>query len=988
MTALLHALWEPPPRDAPKLQLQAYRYMLQALRRIEARVPGILTAPNEVAGAQVMEAACATLLNPKIPSALRAGALTMLQRRMRDVDPDTPRRLYLARDPHRNPIAPDFGDQLAALVAFEDALHRFLTGRSAAPTGDHVAGAPAAALLKLGVLEALLVTRLGCCSPAVLAEVTGRADQKPCVYAGWAWVDLQLQGFGAAPQLRRLFLDPVTLAAWLALQPHAAWLPGPSPRLKAGKRAAFRAQLAREAFRALVARMADAGRTITLRSLRSLCAAESQRLYVITMPLLATYAKGEVASSSLHPATWVRLLGCVLPGDSPSAATNGTGTSADATPLPADVNVRGIASPHEAAAQGDLDEGGLIANLRDVMRAPRAEWPHGFDRLLAELASDPEIHATADCIVRWLRYLAVDYRSKGKRLRDGSIGYYRGLLANRLLEHLPASLEGIGEEELHDAYAAILQSRTSDGQVRNLRMALGAFDRYVRTRLYPEFPRTQLLATVEGAYTISNRIVSIAEYRDGLRQIDDGSLAIGAETLRRQLRAFWILAFRLGMRRREILGLQVRDLDDPWVWVRKNPGRALKTSNAHRLLTLAPIPEPERRAVNAAWPPPEERRARGAAYIFFGAAAPTAAALDAHPTVALANTLLERVAGDRHLHPHNLRHSFATLYLLGGIGKDFGIDTHPCALPFMREPVDVGVALAGLAAGELHGKAARGAALGMLMGHGSERTTYEHYVHCLDLLLFIACTHPARSPGRLAPRERLARGRQQARALLGWAATARLPGKNLFDILPTLIARRADGVIALQPSRAHASAALAGAQAPQKAPFPTLNALLARADAGRRGVPATQAERDSAESLLAAFRAVPVEQQLRLASLLSRWAAARIKNDDWASMAPPAARAWIADAAGLRCELPLEAAHVTRDAKGNKKHFSPVVSPLQPRRYRNARGRYWVRFADTRRRRARKRDLGIKRRRARTQSVLTWLVAELARVLSKPLDHQ
>lgn len=985
MTALLHALWDQPPRDAPRLQQQAYRYMMQALRRVESRVPGILSAPDEASGAQVMEAACATLLNPKIPAELRTGALTMLQRRMHSVDTATPERLYLPRNLYQNTIAPDFGDQLAALEAFEDALHRFLTlPHAGKPASEGDAPKPSRPpLLQLGVLEALLVTRLGCCSLAALAQVGARASQKPCVYEQWAWIDLGLAGFGGAPQLRRLFLDPVTLAAWLALCPHAESLPAVPPHLKAGKQASLRAKLASNALGALVAAMTDADCASPIRSLRSLCAAETQRLYVTTMPLLATYAKGDIASSSLHPATWARLLGCVPSANAPTPEAGEVSKDAGATPLPSDVHARGGTSPSEAAAQGDFDEDGLIAQLRNVMRAPRAEWPQGFDRLIEELTPDPEIHGTACCIVRWLRYLTVDYRSKGKRLRDGSISYYRGLLANRLLEYLPANLDGIGEDELHDAYAAILQSRTSNGQVRNLRMALGAFDRYARTELYPELPHTQLLTGIEGTYTISNRIVTVAEYRAGLQQIDDGSLVVANETLRRQLRAFWILAFRLGMRRREILGLQIRDLDDPFIWVRKNPGRALKTPNAHRILTLEPIPETERLAVNGVLHGRPEYRVQGRDYVFFGPSIPTTAALDAHPAVALANALLERVTGDGHLHPHNLRHSFATLYFLGSVGKDFGIESHPCTLSFMRDAVGAGASMAGLAAGALHRQAARGAALGMLMGHGSERTTYEHYVHCLDLLLFIACTHPQRTPQRLSSREQLARSRKQVRALLGWAAASRLPGKDLFGTLATIIERHGDGVIELHLDEAHQDGGSAAANTPQNDAFPTLSSLLARADAGQRGFPARQAERDSAEALLVVLRKVPVEQRSMLVALLSRWVAARVKNDDWASMAPAAARSWITGAAELGAQLPLQAAHVTRYASGNKKRFRPVANPLGPRAYRDTRGRYWVRFADTRLRRPRKRDGGAKRRRARTQSAITWLVTELVRVLQE-----
>lgn len=983
MTALLHGLWEPPPRDAPTLQRQAYRYMLQALRRVERRVPGVLTAPDQVSGAQVMEAACATLMNPKIPAVLRTGALTMLQRRMHSVDPDTPERLYLARDPHHNPIAPDFGDQLAALDQFEDALHEFLTGPALAQRAPEGGESDAAthALLYLGVLQALLVTRLGCCAMAALAQVTAKAGNRPYVGRNWAWVDLEIPGAAAAPQLRRLFLDPVVLAAWLALRAHSSALPTPALHLKAGKQAAFRARLARESFKTLVTAMDGAGRASPVRSLRALCAAETQRLYVTTMPLLATYAKGELVSTSLDPGTWARLLGCTPVAE--AALVTG---DPDATPLPSDVNVppreTTEAAASEAAAQGDLDEQGLIARLRDAMRGPRSEWPAGFDRLLDEYAGEPGNTTTTGCLVRWLRYLTVEYRSHGKRLRDGSIHYYRGLLANRLLEYLPMALDGIGEGELHDAYAGIIESRTSNGQVRNLRMALGAFDRYVRAELYPALPRTQLLGDIEGTYTISNRIVSVAEYFAGLGQINDGSLVIANEALRQQLRVFWILAFRLGMRRREILGLQVRDVDFPYVWVRANPARTLKTPNAHRLLTLEAVRGIEREIVRAPVPKSSERDD----YVFFGRRAPSAAELDAHAVVALANTLLERITGDPHLHPHNLRHSFATLYLLGSLGQELGTAVHPCAIPFLRDAIDGGTALARLASGTLHRYAARGAALGMLMGHGSERTTYEHYVHGLDLLLFVACTDPYREPSRLSLPARLARSRKQISAFLDPTTRPRVIGATLFDTLAAVVERHPQDVIVLRASETPDGAAASEDRTIFGATFPTLNGLMARADAKQPGYPSTQAERDTAEALLAAFGKVPTAKRLLLGELLQRWAVACIKNEHWASMPAAAAQLWITDAFKLGRPLPLSAARVTRDAQGDKKRFYAIPKPLDPRSYGKPRGRYWIRFTDMRRRRMRKRDIGLARRRARTQPTITWLVTTLALVLTISVD--
>ncbi len=458
--------------------------------------------------------------------------------------------------------------------------------------------------------------------------------------------------------------------------------------------------------------------------------------------------------------------------------------------------------------------------------------------------------------------------------------------------------------------------------------------------------------------------------------IEDGSLVTPNERVKLETRAFWILAFRLGMRRREILGLKVRDIDINLVRARKNEARTLKTANAARLLTMYPIPRAEQDTV---WAFGVGRPLD--AFLFFDTSVPTAAMLDAHPAVGLINTLLERVAGDRNLHPHNLRHSFATLYVLGALGPDVGLESHSCALPWMKVCVKGAAAMASSVAGTLHARAARGAALGMMMGHGSELTTYEHYVHSLGLLLFVACTHPAYAGRTGTERDRLASDRAEMRALLERTVSFRLPGNDLFEAIPKIARAYCDEVTELRPnSLQHGTPAVV----PQPAGtlFPSLSALL-QSDKSAPGYPAGQAQRDTVAALLARFEVASERNQDLFASVLTRWLAAKMANSDWASMDAEVALSWVSDLDSLGVSIGIEVLQVTRDVTGDVKQKRAVARPFDRRFYRQSAARYWIRFADVRGPTQRNRKPKTNQRRSHTQGCITWLIVVLEGVGSK-----
>lgn len=1005
----LHPLWAALPRDAPELQKQAHKVMLQALRDNRAQLPDVLFDPSSASGARVMEAVMGSTLNPKIPAEWRTAALEMLQARLREVDPSTPRRRFSIPTNQQSAVSATVGDELEALQQFERALEGYLLepstqglwipasrrpgrlapdelGQSPSTVACETTGeANEPALAKLGLLTAFLVTRLGHGSLALLAHAVEALDEKPWVAGAWAWVDLRLSESGrGVVQNRRLFLDPTTLVAWIHAHAIAAQLPKPREGTKPGQRFGFYRKLAHRGFKHLVQAIEAWGSPVTIGSLDLLCKAQIQRLRLISMPLLATFAEGEFSSSSLEIHTWLRLIGYCAPEGAaarPSVQSEDAGSEA---PLLAADPLHGIdqkeeTSPAEQLLEGDHRPDGVIADLRTALLAPRAAWERELNGLIDKLATEGEAQDTARLVVSWFRHLACERRNKCKMLSAGSVRNYRGLLANRLLENLPPSLKGIDEDELLDAYLEVVMSRRSVQQTGRIINALVSFDRYIRSAHLPDLPRVALPGLEGGAYAISSMIVVEEEFALGLARTVDGTMAFADERLIDQTRAFWVLAFRLGLRRKEILGLKVRDVDKNLLRIRRNTARSLKTANAARTLPLFALSEREQAIV--------QRLAAGRhleEFVFFGHEPPTDKMLESHPVIGKINDLLQRVTGDRRLHPHNLRHSAATLTLFGALGPDLQIGEHPYLMPWMKAAMKHSARIESAISGALHRRSGRGSATSMLMGHGSELTTYEHYVHCFDLLLFLDTWHGRYDQGSHHYQGRIGPLRHEAAqllALLGYSAATRIELKDPTALLHRIGARYPQSVVLLEPRENSAEHAAPGAVISSVPPCISLKQLCAWPGAEtHEGYPRKQAELDAVAELLRYLLPRNAAQEPLLKSVITRWVEARMRGYDWATMTADEAKAWVAGVRQLGPQLGIAALHVYRDPRTGQKVKKKVRRPGDASSYRSEKGRFWIRLADTREKSdPRKSRTG--QRRSRLQASISWALLMLAQMI-------
>ncbi len=980
MRTLTHPLWDPPAADAPEALRQAHRLMLQTLMRISNRVPDVLTAPERESGARVMSAALAALANPKIDPEQRLGALSLLQLRMKSVDSATPQRLFLGKSEGRSAVSPAVGNDLLRLSAFDRALEQFVlnTRPGKGLRTDAKVVTLATAMEQLGLFVALLVTRLGHGSIGVIGRVIeALADgRQPLVAGRWVWLDVEMRTTGS-PQLRRIHFDPTTFAACLAVIPTVARIPRPKTRLRAGQRSVHYQRVARNAFKSLVASMEALGLAPEVSKLADLCHCEIQRLRMVTVPVLATYAEGGLASASLEPQTWCRLLGYLPPTDSgPDKIEPGAENDAGADPLTG-IDPGGASDVDEQYNAGDLDEDGLIADLRQIMDRPRSDWPDAFSALIDRLRAEAPAQQTAFLAVSWLRHLALERRSKGKPLADGSIRHYRGLLVNRLLRALPEQLDHLGTDNLEASYVDVIQSRRSPEQTGRLLAALASFDRYVRAYHLPDLPHVTLPGFGGLSYAISSRILIESEFQKGLTMIRDGTLAVSGRRAE-ELHGFWVLAYRFGLRRTEILGLQVRDVEARVLRVRINAARKLKTTNAYRVVPLSALSGNERSGIEALC---AGRALRD--YLFFDVE-PTAKLLDSHPVVPKVKTLLHRVTGDNRLHAHNLRHSAATLHLFGVLGVDLHIKSHPYRTEWMQAAFRQARRVDDPLSGHLHRKAGRGNALAMMLGHGSELTTYEHYVHCFDLLLFLSCWRGGYQIAKRGdPARYLFPRRQEAgilQAMLGVTPLTSIKTNDLPALITRIYKKRPTAAERLAERPLQTTLVIDTADATRAAPKRleeswSLADLMTRPTAvNMPGYPASQADRDSVMGLLNQMEAALPDHRDELVLLLRHWVDLRAGTTDWASMTPDAARKWVKSFKALLPGIRLESQHILIGA--GKRRKSQVAAISAASKLNQKKGRYRIRLADTRPKTDGRERLTT-RVRSRSQSAITWLILQL-----------
>jgi len=711
-------------------------------------IRGVLANPEQYTAGQIRDAVRAhffsatdddALAGPSLDSTRASLALDLLEEKLarlsgqalRSADAaDETASLSLPKqdgNPPFPPALPQLVDRARSLVALRPA---FL---------EELAQHDGKKQICAGLLVALLVVRSGLCSVAQLgAALFALASTDGIRFAADRfWIDIKVPWKGIH-YCRRVFLDPLTIAIWSMA------------RMIVRQDLGFESATAPAAgsIRSLVRRYygilrgcvprASRGKDRSIPSLDDLVVATAARIHLGSVPLLATYAKGEIASSSLKETTWCRLLNVSPP---PSGVAEGTIGAAEDAPLDPEARLL------ESALEGNLTSDGVAADLRHATKGPPGSQLARLTTLCQTLLPG----TTAWLVATWIHSLASATNPKtGKGLEPSTVNLYRGQVANRLLTILPPTLEDVASEELDEFYAEVVDSAGSPALQSKLRKLVGWFHRFgVELGVLPE-SKLALPGAGNGHYEVSAHIVTEDEFQQAFAALGRQYPEKDVNEKNRAGRIFLLLAYRFGLRRAEILGLTLADVreDEGIIVIRKNAVRNVKTRNAERMLPLGLLSDDERKFLERVLKqvrrdtvgPLEERP------VFFESLQAAQNGIENHQAPVTALQELRRTTDQDELHAHHLRHSFATQHVLGTLVPDLP-DGHGEALPHWLKRCGSEASsqrFHKLCRARVGGIAKRGTMVSMAMGHGADETTYEHYVHGLDALVHAVLESTAR----------------------------------------------------------------------------------------------------------------------------------------------------------------------------------------------------------------------------------------------------
>jgi len=193
----------------------------------------------------------------------------------------------------------------------------------------------------------------------------------------------------------------------------------------------------------------------------------------------------------------------------------------------------------------------------------------------------------------------------------------------------------------------------------------------------PQIPLQELHASGEGS--VNANLLTLQEFDKLVKALKGKNQKL---TRTRQMTVLIaILAFRCGLRKKEIRSLLIRDLDgfsNPSLWVRSNSIATNKTRASRRWLQLYSLLTNEERLALIAWR--DSRIAEclgGTDSLLFASVENPKLMLSSSPCFSTITNLMHQVSGDKSLHFHHLRHSAANWFFLrlcGGVSVMTHID--------------------------------------------------------------------------------------------------------------------------------------------------------------------------------------------------------------------------------------------------------------------------------------------------------------------------
>lgn len=611
-----------------------------------------------------------------------------------------------------SPFSPERMSSISLCELWREALHRWI--REESRNADRQAFE--AAILLSAVIEGALL------DPArirIFGAMLAAGEQPEMTVGGRAFsFRMAYEGRGNH-HLQRWFLDPVSEMLFCRL---------PDRQSDAGQPSA------QKLIRTF---LADQGvdSACLPSSLRHLVDAAYARLSPLLDQLDLRAERREFSTHSIHPRTWNRL--------------HGLSTEQQTTRL--DRSEDGEADDKDLGAGEDPEW--VFPWLGELYEALEAS-----DRTAARAALDRidgAAETPAPTYIGFVRWLLSGHSASGKAVSLTGIRRRIALAVPQLLEELgerdPAEID---ENTLEDAYGEIATSTDRVNSARDLVAGLRDFHHYlVRTHKKRAMrDESAVLGTDAELLPVDANLPSMDDYHAAMAWLDGRLLSGWPDTRITQAKLLLVLAFRLGMRRMEALGLRLDDFNlrrGMRVIVQENPARRLKTRNSYRAIPIWALLDWRERRLLRRWIRQRraENRAGGnfaSAHLFSEFDRPSNATWIERTTDAVCDAL-RAVTGDQRLFVHHLRHGFASwLALALATTEHPGVIEHFAHLPRTAEHLRRG----GRIRNRLLGRDRMPTRIlaftvARLLGHSTPRTSLGHYLHVSNIVVAAATTQAA-----------------------------------------------------------------------------------------------------------------------------------------------------------------------------------------------------------------------------------------------------
>jgi|TARA_R110001599_G_scaffold26612_23_gene93946 integrase len=444
-------------------------------------------------------------------------------------------------------------------------------------------------------------------------------------------------------------------------------------------------------------------------------------------PVIQSVAAGSQISHAVTPSCWGRLIGHVAAPSTVDQHRDEDGQVSDET------------MPDEEVV-------GPIENLwmTKLTRACRTETTAEARRALKALEPLwPKDGSAQQLIPEWADYLLQVGGATGQALAPATAVKYLSLAGRRLANSVGSEpLFDLGLEGLSELYEEILRGAKSLGHRKYLAKTLRAWHQFLVVRYgMGEIDEAEVLGLGMLRTPVDAVVLTLDEFLSVRRAlIEDVYLLQHGE---HAIDVAWMmltLGFRCGLRRREALGLRVRDIHwsaKPELLIRPYSGRRLKSASASRRIPLYALMDDEELAVLRRLV--DRRVAMAGTEALLMDIDREGQALGQSVLIPRLHALMRQVTGGAEIRFHHLRHSFATWNLLRLLTAQRPFDAgrylpgHPLTARWL---VESSKTFRSSLLGE-HGGPTRKAAYAVarLMGHSAVTVTMEHYFHVADWLI-------------------------------------------------------------------------------------------------------------------------------------------------------------------------------------------------------------------------------------------------------------